>query len=287
MKTTLILLLAGACLTGFTSLKTSTPKVSKSIKVKAKELGDGYSYVPSGSTIIDGKMVSFQSFFMLKTEVSNFEYRLFLQDLKTSGQTEKLAIAQIDTTQWLTNGAGSMQTFANYYHKHPAYSNYPVVNISHEAAQLYCEWVTEKVNKRLNTDKKYIFRLPEATEFIYAAEGGNTCRPYTWKGPFMRNSKGLILCNHLQSNTSEENSGIAGNLNDNMDVTAPVESYWPNEFGFYNLNGNVAEMTSEKGLALGGSWKDDADHVRNASRSNYTSASPTVGFRIIVTVLND
>ena len=76
-------------------------------------------------------------------------------------------------------------------------------------------------------------------------------------------------------------------MNDNADVTAPVRSFWPNEFGIYHLNGNVAEMTSEKGLAMGGSWKDDADHVRNASRSNYSTACPTVGFRIVVTVINE
>ena len=287
MKTTLILLLAGACLVGFTSLKPQTSKIPKSVKGIAKELGKGYSYVPCGSTIIDGKIISFQSFFMLNTEVSNFEYRAFLDDLKLTGQTEKWKIAQIDTTQWMNLNAGSLQKYATYYHQHPAYSNYPVVNISHEAAQLYCEWFTEKVNKRLNTDKKYIFRLPEATEFIYAAEGGKTCRPYTWDGPFMRNSKGLILCNFRSSTSSSEESGVAGTLNDNADVTAPVRSFWPNEFGIYHLNGNVAEMTSEKGLAMGGSWKDDADHVRNASRSNYEAGSPTVGFRIVVSVLNE
>ena len=286
MKTTLILLLAGACLVGFTTLKPQTSKIPKPVKGIAKELGKGYSYVPSGSTIIDGKIVSFQSFFMLNVEVSNFEYRAFLDDLKLTGQTEKWKIAQIDTTQWMNLNAGSLQKYATYYHQHPAYSNYPVVNISHEAAKLYCEWVTEKVNKRLNVDKKYIFRLPEANEFIYAAEAGNTCQPYSWKGPFMRNSKGLFLCNH-HWNSNEESDFFAGSTSEYMDVTAPVKSYWPNDFGIHNLNGNVAEMISEKGLAMGGSWNDAADHVRNASRSNYSTACPTVGFRIVVTVINE
>lgn len=287
MKTTLILLLAGAFLVGFTSLKPKTSKIPKPVKGIAKELGKGYAYVPSGSTIIDGKIVSFQSFFMLKTEISNFQYNAFLDDLKSSGQIEKWKIAQIDTAQWEIYNHSSTQLFTSYYHKHPVYSNYPVVNISHEAALLYCEWLTEKVNKRLNTDKKYIFRLPEANEFVYAAEGGSTCRPYTWNGPFMRNSKGQNLCNYRTTTSSVETPEIAGTLYDNSDITAPIQSYWPNEFGIYHLNGNVAEMTSEKGLATGGSWNDDADHVRNASRSNYSTACPTVGFRIVVTVINE
>ena len=36
--------------------------------------------------------------------------------------------------------------------------------------------------------------------------------------------------------------GIAGRLNDNADVTAPVDSYWPNGYGLYNMSGNVEEM---------------------------------------------
>ena len=35
--------------------------------------------------------------------------------------------------------------------------------------------------------------------------------------------------------------GVAGNLNDAADITAPVFSYWPNDYGLYNMVGNVAE----------------------------------------------
>jgi sulfatase modifying factor 1 len=35
--------------------------------------------------------------------------------------------------------------------------------------------------------------------------------------------------------------GIAGKLNDNADITAPVKSYMPNDFGLYNMAGNVNE----------------------------------------------
>jgi hypothetical protein len=35
--------------------------------------------------------------------------------------------------------------------------------------------------------------------------------------------------------------GVAGNLNDGADVTAPVESYWPNDYGLYHMAGNVSE----------------------------------------------
>ena len=35
--------------------------------------------------------------------------------------------------------------------------------------------------------------------------------------------------------------GVAGHLNDNADVTAPIYSYWPNDYGLYNMSGNVSE----------------------------------------------
>jgi gliding motility-associated lipoprotein GldJ len=39
--------------------------------------------------------------------------------------------------------------------------------------------------------------------------------------------------------------GIAGKLNDNADVTAPVYSYWPNDYGLYNMAGNVSEWVMD------------------------------------------
>jgi len=39
--------------------------------------------------------------------------------------------------------------------------------------------------------------------------------------------------------------GIAGNLNDKADVTAPVISYWPNDYGLYHMGGNVSEWVMD------------------------------------------
>jgi len=72
---------------------------------------------------------------------------------------------------------------------------------------------------------------------------------------------------------------------DPADNTAPVKSYWPNGFGLYNMNGNVAEMVSDVEVALGGSWADPGYDVRIASKKAFTGASKTVGFRIVATVV--
>ena len=42
-----------------------------------------------------------------------------------------------------------------------------------------------------------------------------------------------------------DNMGVAGNLNDNADITSPVRTYWPNDYGLYNMAGNVSEWVMD------------------------------------------
>ncbi len=39
--------------------------------------------------------------------------------------------------------------------------------------------------------------------------------------------------------------GVAGSLNDNADITAPVRSFWPNDYGLFNMAGNVSEWVMD------------------------------------------
>lgn len=63
---------------------------------------------------------------------------------------------------------------------------------------------------------------------------------------------------------------------------APSQSFYPNDWGLYNMSGNVAEMISEKGIAMGGSWHDTGYDVRTESAQSYTDASPLIGFRPVL-----
>jgi len=71
------------------------------------------------------------------------------------------------------------------------------------------------------------------------------------------------------------------------DVTAPVNSYYPNDYGLYNMAGNVEEFVREKGITKGGSWHDTGYYLQNHVYETYDSAnevSATRGFRFVMEI---
>ncbi len=71
---------------------------------------------------------------------------------------------------------------------------------------------------------------------------------------------------------------------DNTLVTTPVSSYSPNNYGIYNMSGNVAEMVQEEGIACGGGWRSTGYDVRCSSTMNYIESQPDLGFRPILKI---
>lgn len=278
---------------GIVSL-TQTNKLPTLSKVN-KQVNEQFSYVRTGLVQLETDTFSVQSFLVSKTEVTNLDYRLFLNDLIANGEQEKYAIAQIDSFNW-SKGKALTEPYTRYYHSHPAYEKHPVVNISREGAQLYCEWLTEKYNALLPSGQRITFRLPLKAEWLRAACGDQLNAVYTWNHPFVRSPEGQVLANFIrvgEGAIARDEKGefvvkpVYPNIKDLLertDIIAPAKSYWQNGFGIYNMNGNVAEMLKDQNEVIGGSWYDPAYDIRNQSTKKYIGSSTTVGFRVVATV---
>ena len=212
-----------------------------------------------------------------------------------------------DTLCWIRDWTYSFNDpQASLYFWHPSYDDYPVVGVSWVQARAFSIWRTDYMNSALRKQgisDVQAYRLPLETEWEYAARGGLDLSMYPWGGPYTRNNKGCFLANFKP---------LRGNYIDDGSVyAAKAGSYEPNEYGLYDMAGNVAEWTScsyaanaylfthdlnpnyeysakpqdppvmKRKVVRGGSWKDISYFLQNGTRDYeyQDSTKPYVGFR--------
>ena len=215
-----------------------------------------------------------------------------------------------DSLCWVRDFSYSYnEPMAKRYFTHPAYGNYPVVGVSWKQATAFCEWRTHYLNSFLEGKKKSPesdFRLPNEAQWEYAARGGRSQSPYPWGGPYLRNKKGCLLANFKPGRGNyPEDGGF---------YTVRADAYWPNDFGLYNMAGNVAEWTAslyyegsynfqhdmnpdirwnakdsdpprmKRKVVRGGSWKDVGYFLQTSTRSYeyQDTAKSYIGFRCVL-----
>jgi formylglycine-generating enzyme required for sulfatase activity len=214
-----------------------------------------------------------------------------------------------DTLCWVRDFSHAYnEPLTRMYFWHPAYGHYPVVGITWQQANAFCIWRTELLNKHLSSNRRsavHDYRLPTEFEWEYAARGGLALAKYPWGGPYTRNIEGCFLANFKPLRGSYADDGFA--------QTARVASFFPNDYGLYDMAGNVAEWTSsaydesaymyvndmnpdykyqalpgdeprmKRKVIRGGSWKDIEIFLQVSKRTYeyQDSAKSYIGFRCV------
>lgn len=246
------------------------------------------------------------NFFANKFEVTNLEYQTFLNSVKSKVAPEIFESIKIHNENWNYKENIKLEPWVKNYHQHPAYFEYPVVNISQTGATAYCEWLTEVYNaKPKRKYNKVKFRLPTEKEWLEAASAGNQA-PFPWGGYYLRNGKGCLLANfrhisdsvlkrdaktgQIEMASKSDNKQLVADINDATTSPAPAISYFPNNFGLYNMSGNVAEMLAESNRTKGGSWASSGYYIRIDAEDEYAGFSeptPMIGFRYFVEIIEE
>lgn len=311
------------------------------------------------------RRVSISSFYMDETEISNYHWCEYMYWVRRTYTDFPMVYKKSlpDTLSWREK-LGFNEKYVEYYLRHPAYRDYPVVGVSWQQASEFCKWRTDRVNefiliregilvsnpnqqnepfttdaymagqyeqglnpqgqiadldptkggydpttgklktKDLATRKVRMsdgvilprYRLPTEAEWEFAAYGliGNTVderiiekRVYPWDGHWVRNPQenfqGDMLANFVRGRG--DYMGVSGHLNDNADITAPVYSYWPNDYGLYNMAGNVSEWVLDVYRPM---TSRDADEFRpfrgNVFKTKVLNASGSIDEKYDVTI---
>jgi len=207
--------------------------------------------------------------------------------------------AHFDRGFWIAQYEISQSVYRQIAGESPSHfsgDDLPVESVNWEQAMEFCRRLTEFERRGGRLPEGYVYRLPTEAEWEYAARAGT-------ETPFSFGSLANPSMGNFQGSYSPERT--EGDSPDNRYGTLPIGSFEANDWGLFDVHGNVAEWTldlfwdrhpggsetnpynDEKGRGhplRGGSWEDSAHRVRSASRSGIPASSRrnSIGFRIVL-----
>ena len=225
--------------------------------------------------------------------------------------TNKIICIYPDTMVWVRDFQYSYNDpMLLKYFSHRGFADYPVVGVTWEQAHAFCRWRTDYLVDNTAIDPM-VYRLPTEAEWEYAARGGRKLGMYPWGGNYARDAKGCFLANFKP---------YRGAYNDDTGTsTMRVAQFAPNDFGLFDMAGNVADWTStsftttnnvytndlnpefvymarqadpdalKRKVIKGGSWKDISAYLQCGARDfelQYEDRS-YIGFRCVRSHIGD
>ncbi len=213
-----------------------------------------------------------------------------------------------DTTAWINDFDNAYnEPYTRMYFSHAGYNEYPVVGVSWEQANAFANWRTEYLRRALGREGVYVepFRLPTEAEWEYAARAGNSESAFPWEETLPMDERGCFYANFKPREGDFVRDGHV--------ITSQVGTFKPNDFGLYDMAGNVSEWTStaytesidkmtsdlnpeyrydaakedpykmKRKIVRGGSWKDAAQNIRSDLRTwEYQNEQRSyIGFRCV------
>jgi formylglycine-generating enzyme required for sulfatase activity len=239
-------------------------------------------------------------FYLANSEVTKGDFRKFVEEtgyktdaekdgLGGSGYSGKNDLAFIQLPRFTWRDCGVEQN-----------DDFPVMNVSWNDALKFCEWLSKKEGKN--------YRLPTEAEWEYACRAGTTSLYYHGDDP-----EKLTQIENVADKTARDKlnqSWLAGGLalesSDGFAFASPVRHFRPNNFGLYDMLGNVREWcadwydaayygiapafdprgpeTGSNRVLRGGSWLTPSENGRSATRAlaDPSRRFANLGFRLVL-----
>lgn len=219
------------------------------------------------------------------TEVPAYMYKDFLQSIaeKSGTSSEMFRNMSPDFAVWTDIFQGkTAEELKDKFFESDELALMPIIGISYEQALAFMDWRTEsfkiqlsEMNKRDRAQypKDFIFRLPTKKEWgLMRFRGQEQSVKKQLRKMGDKNQKAFKLS---KSKLMKEYSTI-------HDIYFESD----NRIGFFNVYDNVSEMTSEKGLAVGGSWNEANPGKQYAKEFPYQGPNAWTGFRCVMEILD-